>query len=169
MSITGYLLSTGLKKKVLLGYVFMSTLIALILAVVGISAHSIKVRYADLNEISSNIQLITQLKSSIEGTRAAFLLMALTKNPEVRKAQEELIVSHLEKIDECISKIKRGRYREKAEEIEKVFLPFRETLMKEIIPLIHEDKISEVMGIVGRVQAPRANVFFRTGNEMIES
>lgn len=161
-------LSISLRKKVLLGYIFMSALVFLILAVIGISAVNIRAKYDSLNEISNDSQLVNQLKADIDGVRAAFLLMALTKNQEVRSVQEGVIAYHMGRIDENIARTKKGRYSKHIAEIEKVFIPFKKTLLEEIIPLIKEDSIGDMMRVLGTVQAPRANVFLKTANDVIE-
>ena len=162
------LLSIGLKKKVLMGYIMMSLVIFVIVGFIAINFFHIKAEYDSMNLMSDDMRLIAQLRASIDGTRAAFLLTALVKNPEVRKAQETVINSHLEIIDEGLKKLKDGRYREKIIEVEKVWIPFKGTLLNEIIPAIKQGNIDEMMGILGKVQAPRANIFLKVTDEMIE-
>ncbi|HEX8948335.1 MAG TPA: methyl-accepting chemotaxis protein [Dissulfurispiraceae bacterium] len=169
MRIIEYFLAIGLKKKVLIGYLFMSVVIFTILAVIAMNIMDIKAKYDSLSDMSNDIQILNQLKASIDATRAAFLLMTVSKSPEVRQEQEKIIATHLEKIDKNLEKIKKGRYRSKGEEIERIFLPFRETLLKEIVPLIKEGKVDAMMDVLGRVQAPRANVFLKLTDEVIES
>lgn len=162
------LLAIGLKKKVLLGYIMMSLMIFVIVGFIAINFFHIKAEYDSMNLMSDDMRLITQLRASIDGTRAAFLLMAIVKNPDVRKAQETVINSHLEIIDEGLKKLKDGRYREKIIEVEKVWIPFKGTLLNEIIPAIKQGNIDEMMGILGKVQAPRANIFLKITDEIIE-
>ncbi|MBI5213781.1 MAG: CZB domain-containing protein [Nitrospirae bacterium] len=162
------LLAIGLKKKVLLGYIMMSLIIFIIVGFIAINFFHIKAEYDSMNLMSDDMRLIAQLRASIDGTRAAFLLMAIAKNPDVRKGQEIVINAHLETIDEGLKKLKGGRYRERIIEVEKAWIPFKGTLLNEIIPIIKQGNINEMMGILGKVQAPRANIFLRITDEMIE-
>lgn len=57
------ILSISLKKKVLMGYIFMSILILGILGLVGVNFMNIKSRYDSMNAMSNDIQIITQLKT----------------------------------------------------------------------------------------------------------
>ncbi len=168
IGIVDKILAIGIKKKVLGGYAFMSLLIFSIIGFIGIHAFKIKSYYDFLNNMNNEVQLINQLKGAIDGARAAFLLMALTKNPKIRDIQEGVMASHIKTIEENLAKLKDGMYKEKIGEIEKVLVPFNETLLKEIIPLIKEEKIDEMISVLGRVQAPRANVFLKIANEITE-
>lgn len=163
------ILSISLKKKVLMGYIFMSVLILGIIGIIGINFLKIKSRYDSMNAMSNDIQLITQLKSDINGIRAAFLRMAIAKEPDVWENQEGVIAMYSEKSDENILKLKQGAYKEKIAEIEKTWVPFRETIFKELIPLVKSGRVSDAMHILGTVQAERSRAFMAVANEIIES
>jgi len=164
-----FLLAISMKKKLIMGYGFVTALIFGILAVIAVNFLHIKNQYDTINEISDEIQLISQLKGDINGVRAAFLLMSLTKNQDVKKIQEDVLTIHIKRIDENLARLKRGHYKGKMEEIEKVLVPFKETLLNEMLPLIKADRIDEMIGVLGKVQAPRANVFLKVANEVIEN
>lgn len=161
------LLALSLKKKVFMGYIVMSLTIISILGFIATGFFHIKSEYDSMNLMSDDIQLIMHIRNSIDGTRAAFLLMSLAKNPDVRAAQETVINSHIEFIDGGLQRLKGGRYGEKIIEVEKVWMPFKETLLKEIIPLIKQGRINEMMGVLGSAQTPRANVFLKITDEII--
>lgn len=163
------LLSISLKKKVLMGYIFMSLLILGIIGLIGINFFSIKSKYDHMNAMSNDIQLITQLKADINGIRAAFLRMAIAKDPDVWENQEGVIAMYSEKSDENISKLKQGLYKEKIVEIEKTWVPFKETIFKELIPLVKSGRVSEAMNILATIQADRSKEFMGIANEIIES
>lgn len=163
------LLSISLKKKVLMGYVFMSVLIFCIIGLIGINFFSIKSKYDHMNAMSNDIQLITQLKADINGIRAAFLRMSLAKEPEVWEKQEDVIAFYSEKSDENMSKLKQGLYKEKIVEIEKTWVPFKETIFEELIPLVKSGRVSEAMRILGTVQAERSKEFMGIANEIIDT
>jgi methyl-accepting chemotaxis protein len=163
------LLSISLKKKVLMGYIFMSILIFGIIGLIGINFFKAKARYDAMNAMSNDIQLITQLKADINGIRAAFLRMAIARDPDVWENQEGVIAFYSEKSDENLSKLKQGAYKDKIGEIEKTWVPFRETMLKELVPLVRSGRVSEAMNILGTVQAERSKAFMGVANEIIES
>ncbi|BCB96439.1 hypothetical protein JZK55_13610 [Dissulfurispira thermophila] len=163
------LLSIGLKKKVLMGYVFMSLLILGIIGLIGINFFKVKARYDAMNAMSNDIQLITQLKADINGIRAAFLRMAIAKDPDIWENQEGVISFYSEKSDENLSKLKQGAYKDKITEIEKTWIPFRDTMFKELIPLVKSGRVNEAMNILGTVQAERSRAFMGIANEIIDS
>jgi hypothetical protein len=118
-SLVKRILSISLKKKVLMGYVFMSILIFGIIGLIGINFFKIKARYDAMNAMSNEIQLITQLKADINGIRAAFLRMAIAKDPDIWENQGGVISFYSEKSDENLSKLKQGAYKDKIAEIDK--------------------------------------------------
>lgn len=162
------MLSISLKKKVLMGYIFMSLLILGIIGFIGINFFAVKSKYDHMNAMSNDIQLITQLKADINGIRAAFLRMAIAKEPDVWENQEGVIAMYSEKSDENISKLRQGLYKEKIVEIEKTWVPFKESIFKELIPLVKSGRVSEAMNILGTVQAERSKAFMGIANEIIE-
>lgn len=161
-------LSISLRKKVLIGYVFAGLLVFGLLGIIGINFLNIKSKYDSINVMSNDIQIITQLKADINGIRAAFLRMAIAKDPEVWENQEGVIAMYSEKSDENISKLKQGIYKEKIVEIEKTWVPFKETIFKELIPLVKSGRVSEAMNILATVQAERSKEFMGIANEIIE-
>jgi methyl-accepting chemotaxis protein len=163
------LLSISLKKKVLMGYIFMSALIFGIIGIIGINFLNIKSRYDSMNAMNNDIQLINQLKADINGIRAAFLRMAIAKDPDVWENQEGVIASISEAIDENMSKLKKGIFREKIGEMEKDLNLFTGTISKELVPLVKDGKASDALKILGTVQAERSKVFIGITNEIIES
>ncbi|MFN3396223.1 MAG: methyl-accepting chemotaxis protein [Thermodesulfovibrionales bacterium] len=162
------LLSISLKKKVLMGYIFMSFLIIGILGFIGINFMSIKSNYDSMIALSNDIQLITQLKADINGIRAAFLRMSLAKELDVWEKQEDVIAMYSEKSDENISELSQGTYRERIREMEKTWIPFKETINKELIPLVKTGRASEAINILGTVQAERSKQFMGIANEIID-
>jgi methyl-accepting chemotaxis protein len=162
-------MSIGLKKKVLGGYFFMSAMIFGILALVGFNFMNIKAKYDAMNAMSNDIQLITQLKADINGIRAGFLRMAIAKDPDIWDNQEAVISMYSEKSDENLAKLKQGRYKEKINEIEKTWTPFKETIFKELMPLVRSGRVAEAMSILGTVQAERSKAFMGVANEIIEA
>lgn len=163
------LLSISLKKKVLMGYIFMSALIFGIIGLIGIEFLKIKSRYDSMNAMSNDIQLITQLKADINGIRAAFLRMAIAKDRDVWENQEGVIASISEAIDENMSKLKKGIFREKIGGMEKALNPFKDTISKELVPLVKDGKVSDALKILGTVQAERSKAFMGVANGIIES
>lgn len=95
--------------------------------------------------------------------------MAIAKETDVWENQEGVIAMYSEKSDENISRLKQGLYREKIVEIEKTWVPFRETIFKELIPLVKSGRSGEAMNILGTVQAERSKEFMGVANEIIES
>jgi len=168
-SLIDRILSISLKKKVLLGYVVMGILIFGIIGIIGINFFKVKARYDAMNAMSNEIQLITQLKADINGIRAAFLRMAIAKDPDVWENQEGIITFYAEKSDEALSKLRQGIYRDMIAEIEKTWIPFRETMIKELVPLVKAGKVNEAMNILGTVQAERSKAFMGIANEIIDS
>lgn len=162
------LLSIGLKKKILMGYVFMSAMIAAILGLVFINFFNIKAKYDAMNVMSNDIQLITQLKADINGIRASFLRLAMSKNPDIWENQEGVIASISEAIDVNMAALKKGAFKEKINEMEKTLNPFKDTIAKELIPLVKEGKVNEALEILRTVQAGRSRVFMGIANEIID-
>jgi len=167
-SLIDRILSMSLKKKVLLGYVVMGILIFGIIGIIGINFFKVKARYDAMNAMSNEIQLITQLKADINGIRAAFLRMAIAKDPDVWENQEGIITFYAEKSDEALSKLRQGIYRDRIAEIEKTWIPFRETMIKELVPLVKAGKVNEAMNILGTIQAERSKAFMGIANEIID-
>ncbi len=161
-------LSIGLKKKVLMGYIFMTALIFGILGLIGVNFMSIKSKYDSMNTMSNDIQLITQIKADINGIRAAFLRMSLAKDPDVWEAQEGVIVSLSDKILRNTEELKKGRYKDKTVEMEKAIAPFLQTIKGEVIALIKSERINDMLKIVGTVQAERSKIFLGMMDEIIE-
>jgi methyl-accepting chemotaxis protein len=164
-----FVLSMSLKKKLIMGYLFVSAMILGILGLISINFMKIKSNYDSIVSMSNDIQLITQLKSDINGIRASFLRMTLSNDPNIWAKQEDVIAMYSEKSDENLNKLKNGKYREKIREIEKTWLPFKETIYSELIPLIKSRKTNEAMNILGTVQAERSKEFMEIANEIIDS
>jgi methyl-accepting chemotaxis protein len=167
--ILNLLLSMSLKKKLIAGYLFMSAIIVAILAVIGINFLKIKSEYNSIINMSNDIQLITQLKSDINGIRASFLRMALSNDPDMWKKQEDVISMYSEMSDENLSRLKKGRYKDKVNELEKTWVPFKETIFNELIPLVKSRKINEALNILGTIQAERSKEFMAIANEIIDN
>lgn len=163
------ILSISLKKKVLMGYIFMSVLIFGILGLVGVNFMNIKFRYDSMNAMGNDIQLITQLKADINGIRAAFLRMAVAKDTDVWENQESVISSYFEKLFENISNLKKGAFKNKVDEMEKTLIPFTQTIFNELVPLVKAGKVSEAVNILGTIQAERSKAFLGIANEIVES
>jgi methyl-accepting chemotaxis protein len=162
-------LSMGLKKKVLGGYAFMSLLIFTILGFIFINVLHIKSEYDSMNVISNDIQLITQLKSDINGIRAAFLRMAIAKDSDTWDRQEDVIHFYSDKSDENLSKLKQGQYKDKIIDMEKTWNPFKETIFKQLVPMVKAGRVNEAMNILGTSQAERSKEFMGIANEIIDS
>ncbi len=167
--IVNRLFAIGVKKKVLGGYFFMSMLIFVILAFIAINFLHIKDRYDSMNIISADIQLITELKSDINGIRASFLRMAISRDPDIWQRQEEVIQMYSNKSDENLSKLKQSKYSDKVFEMERSWAPFKQTIFNELIPLVKAGKVDEAMNILGTVQAERSKEFMSLANEIIET
>ncbi len=163
------LLSIGLKKKVLMGYIFMTLLIFGILALIAVNFFRVKTKYDLINATSNDIQLILTLKADINGIRASFLRLAMSKDPDVWENQESVIASISEAIDENIANLKKGIFKEKIGEMEKALNPFKDTILKELIPFVKEGKVNDAMKILGTVQSERSKIFIGIANEIIES
>lgn len=163
------ILSIELKKKVLGGYFFMSIMIFSILGFIGIHVLQNKAKYDSINAMSNDIQLITQLKADINGMRAAFLRMAIAKDPDTLENQEGVITLYSDKSDENISKLKQGPYKDKIAELEKSWIPFKETVLKELIPLVKAGRVNEAMNTLGTVQAERSKAFMGIANDIIDT
>ncbi len=95
--------------------------------------------------------------------------MSIAKDPDVWENQEGVIAFYSEKSDENISKLKMGIYKDKIVEMEKTWVPFKETIFKELIPLVKAGRVSDAMHILGTVQAERSKAFMGIANEIIES
>lgn len=162
------ILAVGIKKKLLGGYFFMSLLILGIMGFIGIHVFQVKARYDSMNVMSKDIQLITQLKADINGIRAAFLRMAMAKDADTWEKQEDVIKLYSDKSDENISKLKQGVYKEKIVEMEKTWIPFRDTIFKELIPLVKAGNVGEAIHILGTAQAERSKEFMGIANDIIE-
>lgn len=154
----------GIKKKVLLGYIFMSIMIAAILGVIAFQALKIKARYDAMMAMETEIQAITQLKSSINGIRSALLWGILSHDIG---AVEDVISSNIGKCNDIISMLKQGKYKDKVSEIEKTWGPFTGTLQTELMKLAGEGKSEEAMNVIKTVQTPRAREFMKTADEII--
>ncbi|HAK87945.1 MAG TPA: hypothetical protein DHV16_00995 [Nitrospiraceae bacterium] len=163
------LLAIGLKKKVLMGYVFMTLLIFGILAFISINFFRIKAQYDLINAMSNDIQLIIQLKSDINGIRAGFLRLAMSKNQDVWENQESVIASISETIDGNVSSLEKGLFKEKIIEMEKSLNPFKDTILKELIPFVKEGRVNDALEVLRTVQSERSKVFIGIANEIIES
>lgn len=168
-TIINRMLAIRLKAKVLMGYTFMSALIFIILALIGLNVLKTKAKYDALNEMSNDIQTITQFKSYVNGIRSAFLWGLLSNNAEVLKNIDDVLTLNFEKSNEAIFRLKNGRYRDRIAEIEKEWVPFTETMRKELMPLARAGKINEALILIKTVQTPRAQVFMEVANDLIES
>ncbi len=162
------LLSVSLRKKVLMGYVFMSVIIIGILGVIAVNFLQIKDKYDSINVMSNDVQLAKQFRADVNGIRAAFLRMAIADDPAIWERQEDVISFLLKRTDETLSNLKKGVHEEKITKIEMSWVPFKETISDEMIPLVKLGMIEEAMGILGTVQAERSRAFMRITGEMIE-
>ncbi len=163
------LLSVSLKKKVLLGYFFMS---ALIMALIGLMLYNmIKVKsgFIDINERQRLIVSATMLKTEINGIRAAFLRMAITNDEDVWDNQEAVIEKLTSNVKKLLGDLKAISYKEKVDSIEKSLLPFIDTVQRELIPLVREGKKDSAMRLLGTVQTERSRVFLSAIDEVIRS
>lgn len=163
------LLSISLRKKVLMGYIFMSALILGILGLIAVNFFHIKSSYDAMNAMSKDIQLIKQLQADINGVRAAFLRMAIAQEPEMWERQEDVIKHLSNAVNENLSILKKGMFKDKVNEIEKTLIPFMQTISDELIPLIKMGRVNDAMDILGTVQAERSRAFLSIINEIIES
>lgn len=163
------LLSISLKKKVLIGYIFMSVLIFGILSLIAVNFFHIKSRYDAMLAISKDIQSINQLQSDINSIRAAFLRMAIAKEPEIWERQEAVIEHNLNAVKDNLAILKKGVLKDKVGEMEKTLIPFMQTISDELIPLVKKGRVNDAMNILGTVQAERSRAFLSIINEIIES
>jgi methyl-accepting chemotaxis protein len=162
-------LSVGIKTKMISGYLFMTLMIASMITFIWVHIVQTKNSYDSLNMLSNDTQLITQLKADINGIRAAFLRMAIAKNPDIWDRQTEVISTLSDMIDGYVVKLKQGRYKEKIIEMERSLNPFKETMKRELIPLVRAGKVNEALNILGTKQAERSNEFIGIANEIINS
>jgi len=163
------LLSISLKKKVLLGYVFVSILILGMILLMSFNLMQMKNRYDSLLSLNNDVQLLVQLKGDINGIRAALLRMMVEKDPDVWEQQEAVIGSTSERIASSITKLKEGRFKAQVGDIEKDLAPFIETVKKALVPLIKEDQKKKALTMIGTVQSDRSQRFISIANEIIES
>ncbi len=163
------LLSIKIKQKVFGGYVYMSLLILAILTVIGFYGMSIKQRYDGLIAMGAEGQLVIQLKADINGLRASFLRMALSKEPEVWERQEEVLRLYAENSDNNLNRLALGPYKEKVEELVKTWRPFKEAIFNELIPLVKAGKTEEAVRLLSTAQAERSKEFMAIANNIIET
>ena len=168
-TIINRVLAIKLKVKVLLGYIFMSGLIFAILALIGLNVLKTKAKYDALNDMSTDIQMITQFKSYVNGIRSAFLWGLLSNNPDILNNIEGVLAQNFEKSNETLVHLKKGRYKDKVAEIEKEWVPFIETMRNELMPLAKAGKINEALQVIKTVQTPRAQVFMEVANGLIDN
>ena len=162
-------LSMRLKGKVLMGYVFISLMILGILAVIAVNFAKIKKRYDAINAMSADIQIITQMKADINGVRAAFLRMALSKNPEVWNQQEAVINFYVNRVSSDFGKLKTRTYKDQAGDIEEAWAPFARTITGQMIPLVESGKLAQAMEILRTGQARRSRDFMSAANRIIKN
>lgn len=162
------LLTAGIKKKIIIWYGFIMFLIFSLVTFMIVHSYQIKQRYDRMLNISEDIKLINQVKADINGVRAAFLRMAIAKDEETWERQEEVIRFYSEKSDQNLTRLKESIYREKIEQMEKTWLPFKDTLFNQLIPLVKSGNVEEAISILSTVQADRSREFMALANEIIE-
>lgn len=162
------LLSARIRKKLTLWYLFITSLIFSTVAFMIVHSFQIKQRYDRMLSMHEDIKLINQVKADINGVRAAFLRMALAKDEETWERQQEVIEFYSEKSDQNLAKLKESIYREKIEQMERSWIPFKETLINQLIPLVKAGNVDEAIEILSTVQAERSREFMAVANEIIE-
>ena len=158
-----------LKTKVLIGYAFMSLMIISILAIIGLNFFKINKRYDSINAMSADIQTITQMKADINGVRAAFLRMALSKDQDVWDRQEAVINFYINRANKDFEKLKKGVYKDQVGDIEATWTPFEQTITNRLVPLVEAGKLSEAMDVLKTGQAQRSKDFMAAANRIINS
>ncbi|MDA8387183.1 MAG: MCP four helix bundle domain-containing protein, partial [Nitrospiraceae bacterium] len=162
-------LSMRLKIKVLTGYAFMSLMIFGILVIIGVNFFKIKKRYDSINAMSADIQTITQMKADINGVRAAFLRMALSKNPDVWNRQEAVINFYIDRADTDFEKLKNGTYKDQIGDVEDAWTPFEQTITNRLIPMVESGKLAQAMDVLKTEQAQRSKDFMAAANRIINN
>ncbi len=163
------LLGISIKKKVFGGYVYMSLLILAILTVIGFHGISIKHQYDNLISLNAEGQLVIQLKADINGIRAAFLRMALTREPEIWERQEDVLRLYADNSEANLNRLSIGPYKDKVEQMTRTWRPFKETIFNELIPLVKAGKAEDAVRILSTVQAERSKEFMEIANSIIET
>lgn len=162
-------LSMKLRNKVILGYSFFTLMVFGILALIGVNFSKIKSRYDRVNQISREIQKFVQLKADINGARAAFLRMAVSKDPQVWENQKEVVDYYVKSSDQGLIDLQGGIFNDQIKEIEKTWGPFKLTLTDDLVPLVMQGKTKEAMGILKTAQAKRSRAFMSVANRVIDS
>ncbi|MDA8325744.1 MAG: methyl-accepting chemotaxis protein [Nitrospiraceae bacterium] len=162
-------LSMRLKSKVLAGYVFISFLIVGILAIISVNFFKIKGRYDSIIAMSGDIQLTADIKTNINAVRAAFLRMALSRDPSVWDRQEAVIDFYIKRTNSDLEKLQSGGYKDQISDIESSWTPFSGTIKGELIPLVKSRKLAQAMNILETKQAQRSRTFLIAANGIIDS
>ncbi|MDA8172070.1 MAG: methyl-accepting chemotaxis protein [Nitrospiraceae bacterium] len=162
-------LSMRLKSKVLAGYVFISFLIVGILAIISVNFFKIKGRYDSIIAMSGDIQLTSDIKTNINAVRAAFLRMALSRDPSVWDRQEAVIDFYIKRTNSDLEKLQSGVYKDQISDIESSWTPFSGTIKGELIPLVKSRKLAQAMNILETKQAQRSRTFLIAANGIIDS
>lgn len=167
--LAGIFLSMKLRNKVITGYIFFTLIVLSILVLIGFRFFRIKASYDHINAMSRDIQLITQLKANINGVRAAFLRMAIAKDPDIWDNQKEVIDFYIKESDGDLAKLETGVYGDQIKEIESSWDPFKKTITDDLIPMVTAGKTGQAMGLLGTVQAGRSRAFMEVANRIISS
>ncbi len=162
-------LSMKLRNKVIAGYSFFTLLVFSILALIGVKFFRIKAHYDYVDRMSREIQLFVQLKSDINGARAAFLRMAVSKDPQVWDNQKYVIGFYIKSTDQSLSRLQNGIFGGQIREIESNWVPFKLTLKDDLVPLVMEGKTDQAISILGTDQARRSRAFMEVANQTIKS
>ncbi len=163
------ILSVSLKKKVLLGYLFMSILI---ISLFGLMVHNMiqaKTGYQTINVRNKKIGSAMMLKTEINGIRAAFLRMTLDKDEDIWDNQEAVIERLSNNALRLLEDIKGTGYKDNISTIEKNLLPFLSTIQRELIPLVRSGKAQEAMKILSTAQNERSRAFIAALDEIIKA
>jgi methyl-accepting chemotaxis protein len=163
------LLSVSLKKKVILGYLFMSALIMVLLGLMLYNMTRVRSGFIELNERQRLIVSATMLKTEINGIRAAFLRMAITNDEDIWDNQEAVIEKLSSNVKRLLGDIKAIPNKERVDSIEKNLLPFIDTMQRELIPLVREGKKDSALKILGTVQTERSRQFIAAIDEVVKA
>ena len=162
-------LSMKLRNKVITGYTFFTLVVFSILALIGVKFFKIKARYDYIDGMSRQIRMLSQLKADINGARAAFLRMALSKDPRVWNNQKDVIDFYVERSDKSLDNLKNGIFKDQVKEIESAWVPFKLTLTDGLVPLVMQGKTAQAMGILETAQARRSRAFLKVANRIVSS
>lgn len=159
------LLSIGIRRKLIAGYIFMSVMILGILGFIAVQLVNVKWRYDSMSALESEVEAVVQLKSTINGIRSALLWGLLSNDIGAVVGSME---SNIDKCNNIMSKLKQGRYAGKVEEMTKFWGPFVATIRNELVPLASSGKSAEAVGVIRSVQSTRAQEFMRIADAIIK-